>query len=102
MRLNDYLITELQKAFLPIIPGVSENQAKLAAVITSAKKLKRSLSITWLDIANSYGSVHHSLMQLSLAHYHAPPEFCRLLESRYSDLSAAISSDKWVFDQVSL
>ena len=102
MRLNNYLNPELQKAFLPTIPGVSEHQAKLAAVITSAKKLKRSLSIAWLDIANAYGSVHHSLIQFSLAHYHAPSEFCRLLKSWYSDLSATISSDEWVSDQVPL
>ena len=81
---------------------MSEHQAKLAAVITSSKKLKRSLSIVWLDIANAYGSVHHSLIQFSLAHYHAPQEFCRLLESWYSDLSATISLDKWVSDQVLL
>ena len=74
---------------------MSEYQAKLAAVIESAKKLKRSLAIAWLDIANAYGSVHHSLIQFSLAHYHAPPEFCKLMKSWYSDLSTTISSDEW-------
>ena len=95
IKLNGYLNSNLQKAFLPTIPGVSEYQAKLAAVIESAKKLKRSLAIAWLDIANAYGSVHHSLIQFSLAHYHAPPEFCMLMKSWYSDLSATISSGEW-------
>ena len=95
MRANKYLDSDFQKAFLPTIPGVSEHQAKLAAIIKAAKRAKRSLAIAWLDIANAYGSVHHSLIQFSMAHYHAPPEFCRLLQSWYSGLSATITTDEW-------
>ena len=72
MRLNGYLDSDLQKAFLPTVPGVAEHQAKLAAVINSARRNKKALAVCWLDIANAYGSVHHSLIQFSLAHYHAP------------------------------
>ena len=92
MRSNNYLNSDLQKAFLPTIPGVAEHQAKLAATIKAARRNKRSLAIAWLDIANAYGSVHHSL---SLAHYHAPPEFCTLMQSMYTGLSATISTDEW-------
>ena len=72
-----------------------EREWPVALLITSAKKAKRSLAIAWLDIANAYGSVHHSLIQFSLAHYHAPPEFCGLIQSWYSDLSTTISTEKW-------
>ena len=58
MRINGYLNPDLQKAFLPSIPGVTEHQAKLAALIKSARQHKHSLAIAWLDIANAYGSVH--------------------------------------------
>ena len=102
MRANGYLDSDLQKAFLPTTPGVVEHQAKLAAVIRSARQQKRSLAVAWLDIANAYGSVHHSLIQFSLAHYHAPPEFCHLLQSWYSGLSATISTDAWSTDPVPL
>ena len=95
MRANKYLNPNLQKAFLPTIPGVTEHQAKLASIIKTAKRSKHSLAIAWLDIANAYGSVHHALIQFSLAHYHAPPEFCRLLQSWYTGLSATISSSEW-------
>ena len=70
-------------------------KAKLAATIKSAKRNKRSLAIAWLDIANAYGSVHYSLIPFSMAHHHIPPEFCRLLQSWYSGLSATISTDEW-------
>ena len=96
---NGYLDSDLQKAFLPTTPGVVEHQAKLAAVIRSARQQKRPLAVAWLDIANAYGSVHHSFF---LAHYHAPPEFCRLLQSWYSGLSGTISTDTWSTDPVPL
>ena len=102
MRVNNYLDTDLQKAFLPTVPGVTEHHAKLASVIKSAHSDKRSLAVAWLDIANAYGSVHHSLIQFSLSHYHAPPEFCRLLQSWYTGLSATISSEEWSTDPVPL
>ena len=96
LRTNNYLDSNLQKAFLPTIPGVAKHHAKLAATIKMAKRDKRSLAIAWLDIANAYGSVHHSLIQFSMARYHAPPEFCRLLQSWYSGLSATVSSGDWL------
>ena len=95
MRANKYLNPNLQKAFLPTIPGVTEHQAKLASIIKTAKRSKRSLAIAWFDIANAYGNVHHVLIQFSMAHYHAPPEFYRLLQSWYTGLSATISSSEW-------
>ena len=102
MKSNNYLNPILQKAFLPTIPGVTEHQAKLASIIKLAKQNKRTLAVAWLDIANAYGSVHHSLIQFSLAHYHAPPEFCRLLRSWYTGLSATISSSEWTTTSVPL
>ena len=93
---NNYLDPNIQKAFFLTVPGVSECQAKLAAIVKSAKRMKRFLAVAWLDIANTYGSVHHALIQFSMAHYHAPPEFCRLLQSWYSGLSATVSTEGWV------
>ena len=102
LRANKYLNPDLQKAFLPTIPGVVEHQAKLASVISTAHQKKRSLAIAWLDIANAYGSVHHSLIQFCLEHYHAPQEFCQLLNSWYTGLSGSVSSDRWTTDPVPL
>ena len=87
MKSNGFLDPDLQKAFLPTIPGVAEHQAKLAAIIRAARRDKRSLAVARLNIANAYGSVHHSLIQFSLRHYHALPEFCALMQSMYTGLS---------------
>jgi len=88
---NGYLDANIQKAFLPTVPGVTEHQRKLATIIQTARRSKRSLVIAWLDRANAYGNVHHSLIQSALSQYHAPPEFCHLIQSWYSGLSASIS-----------
>ena len=95
MKSNGFLDPDLQKAFLPTIPSVAEHQAKLAAIIRAARRDKRSLAVAWLDIANAYSSVHHSLIQFSLQHYHAPPEFCALMQLMYTGLSATISTEEW-------
>ena len=87
---------------MPSTLGVVEHQVKLAAVIKAARKQKCCLAIAWLDIANAYGSVHHSLIQFSFAHYHAPLEFCHLLHSWYTGLSGIISTDLWSTDPVPL
>ena len=94
--------------FLPTTHGVAEHQAKLASVIKSARQYKRSLAIAWLDIAKVFttlsSSVHHSLIQFSLAHYLS----LRILSSAgcYSlaiqVLSATISTDEWSTDPVPL
>ena len=68
----------------------------LLAIINRARKSKRSLAVVWLDIANAYGSIHHSLIQFALRRYHAPPEFCHLLDTWYTGLSASISTPVWV------
>ena len=92
---NVYLDPAVQKAFLPTIPGVTEHQCKLAAIISGARQSKRSLAVAWLDIENAYGSVHHSLIQFALRRYHAPPDFCNLLQSWYTDVAATISTAEW-------
>lgn len=51
--------------------------------------------MAWLDLANAYGSVDHSLIQFSLNHYHAPPKFSSIVDNLYSGLSAKILTDDW-------
>ena len=59
---NGYLDTSVQKAFVPGVPGCLEQYTKLSAAISEAYKNYRSLTVCWLDLANAYGSVHHSLI----------------------------------------
>ena len=92
---NGYLNPSIQKAFMLATPGCVEHQLKLSTVISEAKRRHKSLAVCWLDLANAYGSVHHSLIQYALGHYNAPPEFLSTIQALYSDLSAMVITDDW-------
>ena len=95
MLANGYLDHSVQKAFMNKTSGCIEHQAKLAAILRDAHNKHKSLAVCWLDLANAYGSVHHSLINFSLAHYHAPPSFSGLVQSLYQGLSASVMTREW-------
>ena len=78
---NEYLNLSIQKAFMRATPGCTEHHLKLASILTDAKRKHNSLTVAWLDLANTYGSFHHSLINFSLHHYHAPLHFCNVMAS---------------------
>ena len=92
---NHYFDKSIQKAFMPKTPGCIEHHLKLAEILRNAKHKHKSLTVCWLDLANAYGSVHHSLISFALKHYHAPPQFLAIIQSFYSNLSANINSSQW-------
>lgn len=92
---NAYLSSSVQKAFMKATPSCIEHQCKLAAILAEARKNLKSLAVCWLDLANAYGSVHHSPIQFSIRHYHAPPQFCSILQSLYSDLQGTVVTNDW-------
>ena len=92
---NKYLDKGIQKAFMARTPGCIEHHLKLATVIQNAQKKHRSLAVCWLALAIAYGSVHHSLITLSLQHYHAPPQFFYFVQHLYSKLAVSINSSHW-------
>ena len=92
---NGYLDRSVQKAFMSAKPGCIEHQAKLAAILRDACTKHKSLAVCWLDLANAYGSVHHSLINFSLVHHHSPPSFSRLIQVMYDGLSASVMTQDW-------
>ena len=95
MRGNSYLNTNIQKAFVDGVPGCTEHHIKLLSMLKEARSKKRSFSVCWLDLANAFGSVPHSLIQFSFQHYHAPPEMVDMISNLYDDLIGVVSSKSW-------
>ena len=93
---NKYFDRSVQKAFMPATAGCTEHHLKLNTILKGAKKNKKSLAVCWMDLANAYGSVHHSLIMYSLRHYYAPSKLTGLVQVFYSGLAAKISSVSWV------
>lgn len=83
---NGYLNTSIQKAFVDVIHGYSEHHLKLLTMIEEARRKHKSISTCWLDIANTYGSVHHDLIRFSRQHCHAPDHFTDIITNLYTDL----------------
>ena len=80
---------------MPTVPGCTEHHLKLSSVLAEAHSNHKSLAVCWLDLANAYGSVHHSLIDYSLRHYHAPPQFLSAVQSLFSGLNAKVITAEW-------
>ena len=99
---NKYLDSSLQKAFMPTVPGCTEHHQKLSSILAEAHSNHKSVAVSWLDLANAYGSVHHSLIDFSLRHYHAPPQFLSTVQALYKGLHAKVITAEWETPVISL
>ena len=63
---NDYIDREIQKGFLTGITGCLEHSFAIHEALKEAKIWKTSIVVTWIDLANAYGSVRHKLIQFAL------------------------------------
>ena len=87
-RLTDYLMNNgfidpsVQKAGIPGFPGCLEHVSMIWSAIKSAKQAKSNLEVIWLDLANAYGSVPHSIIDLALSHFWVPDRL-RVMVERY-------------------
>ena len=95
MLANGFLDRNIQKAFVPSVPGCLEHYAKLATAIHEAHTRHKSLTVCWLDLANAYGSVNHGLIAFSLKHYGVSDPFISLVANFYTGLSASVSTHSW-------
>ena len=63
--------------------------------LKEAKKKQRSIVVSWLDLANAYGSVRHNLIQFALNWYHVPVSIQRIVFNYYEKLSAKVVTREW-------
>ena len=82
---NGYIDTSIQKGGVPGVSGCLEHTAVVSQLIREAKKEKKNLVVTWLDIANAYGSIPHKFILKALREAHMPEDVVQLVESYYSN-----------------
>ena len=63
---NKYLDSPLQKVFLPTVTVCMEHHLKLSSILVEAHSNHKSVAVCWLDLANAYSGVYHSLIDFSL------------------------------------
>ena len=95
---NGYIDTSIQKGGVPAVSGCMEHTAILSQLIREAKAEKKDLAVVWLDIANAYGSIPHSLIQLALRRAHVPEEVCKLVELYYADMKIRFTTKDFTTD----
>ena len=57
---NNYIKTTWQKGFLVDVPGCIEHSFTLVEAMRRVRADKRAIVISWIDLANAYGSVKHN------------------------------------------
>jgi len=92
---NNYISREIQKGFLAGMPGCIEHTFTLLEALRDAKDSHRQIIITWLDLANAYGSVRHNLIQFALNWFHVPKLIQELIFDYYEKLCAKIFTNNW-------
>ena len=84
---NGYINTSIQKGGIQRVAGCIEHTAILSQLIKEAKKEKKNLVVTWLDIANAYGSIPHSVISAALEAAHIPERTLELISSYYNNVN---------------
>ena len=69
---NSLIDPSIQKGGIPGISGCLEHTSLVSQAIREAKKEKKNLVVTWLDIANAYGSIPHDVIKHALENAHLP------------------------------
>ena len=92
---NNFIKTTIQKGFLFGVPGCVEHAFSLWEALREAKDEARAIVISWLDLANAYGSVMHNLIQFALNWYHVPVAIQHLIFDYYEKLRAKVTTKEW-------
>ena len=89
----------MQKGGIPNVSGCIEHTtAILSQLIKEAKKEKKNLVVTWLDIANAYGSIPHSVIHAALEAAHVPQKTRDLIASYYRDVKIRFTTKNFTTD----
>ena len=78
---NEY--SYIQKGGVPGMSGCLEHTAVLSQLIREAKRDKKNLVVTWLDIANAYGSIPHETIFKALREAHVSEDVVNLVQNYY-------------------
>ena len=76
----------MQKAFLPGINGCIEHNMSLDEIIKDVKHKKKTLHITFFDLADAFGYVPHNLITETLKRNNFPPKIQHYINQFYMNI----------------
>ena len=77
------------------IPGCIEFGALGQESIRYAREKRKPICACFLDLANAFGSVSHSLVQFALAWFHVPFNLRKLLFAYYEGVFSFVDGPGW-------
>ena len=92
---NGIIDPTIQKGFLTKTPGVLEHIYTTSAIVNNAKENGLPLFMTFLDLANAFGSISHRLIQDMLSYVAVPDQVTKYICDAYSKLRGFVSSSSW-------
>ena len=87
---NQYIDRSVQKGFLQGMAGCVEHTFSLHHLLKDAFQHHRQIIVSWIDLANAYGSIMHNLIQFALEWYHVPVQIREIIFNYYAKLSPKI------------
>ena len=100
-RISEYLIrnnlldSHTQKAFLKGINGCIEHTLVMGELLSHAKRNKRTIHVTYFDLADAFGSVEHNLINFALQRNKIPKTVCTYISNLYSQLEGTVRGPNW-------
>ena len=93
LKKNDLVDCSVQKAGIPGFSGCLEHVSVIWQQIQTAKREKRDLHVLFLDLANAFGSVPHSLLWTAFEYFKVPEQVTQLVKSYFRDLQVCVTTD---------
>ena len=97
---NCIIDTTMQKAFIPGLDGCREHTMVDAELVKNARKVKRSLYLTSLDLRDAFGSTAHSLIVYLLRWARVPEPVCRYIADFLARLRTRVTTRQWETEPV--
>ena len=97
---NKYVDQTMQKGFQKGIKGCVEHSLVLSKLLDAIRKRRHSAHVIWLDIANAFGSVPHSLVTLALESLHLPQWLTRYVTAFYHNIQVVGRTNHYLTDVI--
>lgn len=93
LKKNKLVDTSVQKAGIPGSSGCLEHVSVIWQQIQAARREKRDLHVLFLDLANAFGSVPHSLIWTAFEYFRVPEQVTQLVKGYFEDLQCCVTTD---------
>ena len=87
---NNLIDSSTQKAFLKGINGCVEHISVMNELLSNARIGKKTIHVTFFDLADAFGSVEHNLIHHTLLINGLPGTICKYIKNLYSRLQGQI------------